>query len=382
MKTFKTKPAINLKYLPYIICTAVIFALLFLPEHILKYLKTIFAVLSPLLFGLFLAFLSERPVCFFERTLFKKFKSRRTFSVVLFIFIIAAIITFSSFPIIRSLKNSASQIAQKLPFYSEQIVEFANRISASLGFKRNFSASTLLELAYSAIYPKANPTSTLSGFFTGISSFLLSAVFAVYMLIYKDRLIKEADRFCYAYFHHKAYFFICNFAMETNKVFSGYFSGKLLQCLLIGVSTFIPMQLLGIPFSVLISVIMCVLNIIAMIGPIIGAIICSGLLLLSSAQHTLSFLIITLATQFIFGQIIGPKLLGSYTGLNSFWVFFSLVAGAILGGIFGMIVGIPLFGVIYIFIRQSVNERIAQKDRCGFESSQKTVYNDIKNNSE
>ena len=88
LKTFKTKPAINLKYLPYIICTAVIFALLFLPEHILKYLKTIFAVLSPLLFGLFLAFLSERPVCFFERTLFKKFKNRRTFSVVLFIFII------------------------------------------------------------------------------------------------------------------------------------------------------------------------------------------------------------------------------------------------------------------------------------------------------
>ena len=176
-------------------------------------------------------------------------------------------------------------------------------------------------------------------------------------------------------FENKTYFLLVRVGMETNKVFSGYFSGKLLQCLLVAVATFIAMWAIGLPYALLISLIMGIFNIISMIGPIISAIPCAILLLLDSPMSALWFIVITIAVQFILGQVIGPKMLGDSTGLSSFWVLFALVAGAAIGGILGMIIGIPLFAVIYIFIKESVNLRILKKEGKRFESEFEKVYN-------
>ena len=92
-------------------------------------------------------------------------------------------------------------------------------------------------------------------------------------------------------------------------------------------------------------------------------------------MSALWFIVITIAVQFILGQVIGPKMLGDSTGLSSFWVLFALVAGAAIGGILGMIIGIPLFAVIYIFIKESVNLRILKKEGKRFESEFEKVYN-------
>lgn len=146
----------------------------------------------------------------------------------------------------------------------------------------------------------------------------IAVIAAIYFVIYKDALIKQADKFCFAMFENKTYFLLVRVGMETNKVFSGYFSGKLLQCLLVAVATFIAMWAIGLPYALLISLIMGIFNIISMIGSIISAIPCAILLLLDSPMSALWFIVITIAVQFILGQVIGPKMLGDSTGLSSF----------------------------------------------------------------
>ena len=109
---------------------------------------------------------------------------------------------------------------------------------------------------------------------------------------------------------------------------------------------------MGIRSAALVSVIVGVTNIIPFFGPFIGAVPCALLLLLENPVHCIYFLIFVVVLQQLDGNVIGPKILGNSTGLSSFWVLFSILLFGGLWGIVGMIVGVPLFAVIYDIIRR------------------------------
>ena len=147
----------------------------------------------------------------------------------------------------------------------------------------------------------------------------------------------------------------------ANKTFGGFLSGKIIDSLIIGILTFAIISIFNIPYSVLISVIVGVTNIIPYFGPFLGAIPCGIILLMVDPFKCITFLIIVLILQQIDGNIIGPKILGDSTGLSSFWVIFAITLFGGFFGVFGMFVGVPLFAVIYAAIRTFINQRLEKK---------------------
>ena len=147
----------------------------------------------------------------------------------------------------------------------------------------------------------------------------------------------------------------------TDKVFGGFFAGKLLDSLIIGIICFLCMLAMRMPYSLIVSVIVGVTNIIPYFGPFIGAIPSAFLIFLVSPGKSLLFIIFIFVLQQIDGNIIGPKILGSKTGLSSFWVLFSLLIFGGLFGMVGMILGVPLFSILYSFINGVLKRRLKEK---------------------
>ena len=135
---------------------------------------------------------------------------------------------------------------------------------------------------------------------------------------------------------------------------SGFINGKLLDSLIIGILCFFCCSLLKFPYVALISVVIGVTNIIPFFGPFIGAIPCGLLIFLVNPLQAVYFAIFILVLQQFDGNILGPKILGDSTGLASFWVLFSILLFGGLFGFAGMVLGVPVFAMIYSVISRMV----------------------------
>lgn len=120
--------------------------------------------------------------------------------------------------------------------------------------------------------------------------------------------------------------------------------------------------MMDMPYTLLVSVIVGVTNIIPFFGPYIGAVPCTILIFLQNPAQGIYFLIFIIILQQIDGNIIGPKILGDSTGLSSFWVIVAILLGGGLFGFVGMIIGVPTFAVMYYIAQVIVNQKLEKKD--------------------
>lgn len=194
--------------------------------------------------------------------------------------------------------------------------------------------------------------------------FIIGFIIAVYVLISKEKFSGQAKKIAYSAFEKDtANAVIRNFRF-THKTFIGFISGKILDSLIIGLLCFVGTTILKTPYAVLVSLVIGVTNIIPFFGPFIGAIPCSILIFVVDPLHPLNclyFVIFILALQQFDGNILGPKILGDSTGLTGFWVIFSITLFGGLFGVPGMVVGVPVFAVIYASIKSIVNASLSKK---------------------
>ena len=155
--------------------------------------------------------------------------------------------------------------------------------------------------------------------------------------------------------------------------------GKLLDSIIIGVLCFIGLSILKIPYTMLVAVVIGVTNVIPVFGPYLGGIPCAALILLTDPMKGLYFIIFIILLQTLDGNFIGPKILGNSTGLSAFWVVFAIVVGGGLFGVIGMLIGVPLFAVIYYIITSLVNFRLKRKKLpCNSDYYDSTVCDKIR----
>lgn len=194
--------------------------------------------------------------------------------------------------------------------------------------------------------------------------FVIGIVISVYLLASKEKFAGQAKKIVYALFEKEnANRFINNFRF-THRTFIGFISGKVLDSIIIGLLCFIGTTILQTPYAVLVSVIVGVTNVIPFFGPYLGAIPSTILIFIVDPLHPLNcvyFVIFILILQQIDGNIIGPKILGNSTGLASFWVIFAITIFGGFFGILGMIVGVPIFAIIYAAIKAWVLNSLENK---------------------
>ena len=204
-------------------------------------------------------------------------------------------------------------------------------------------------------------SATIYGTLKTSLNIIIGFISSVYLLFGKETYAAQAKKICYSLFEmHNANRLIkdCRF---IHKTFIGFISGKIFDSIIIGFLCFIGTTLLGLHYPVLISVIVGVTNVIPFFGPYLGAIPCTLLLLLIAPIEAVYFLIFVLILQQVDGNIIGPRILGDSTGISGFWVIFAITFFGGIYGVMGMIIGVPVFAVIYAFTKRFVNRRLKSK---------------------
>ncbi|NBH13437.1 AI-2E family transporter [Lachnospiraceae bacterium] len=190
---------------------------------------------------------------------------------------------------------------------------------------------------------------------------VIGIIISIYVLMSKEIFIGQSKKVIYALFSGDKANAIIHTVHKSNEIFGGFISGKILDSLIIGILCFICLYFMNMPYSVLVSVIVGVTNVIPFFGPYLGAVPSTILIMLANPIQGLYFVIFILVLQQIDGNIIGPKILGDSTGLSSFWVVFAILVGGGIFGIPGMIIGVPLFAVIFYILRRALNYTMRRK---------------------
>lgn len=204
-------------------------------------------------------------------------------------------------------------------------------------------------------------TNGLGSMLSFLYNMLIGVIFAIYLLNGKKVLVPQCRKLLFGllpYAHADA---MLKEVAYADQMFSGFVYGKIIDSLIIGIIYFIVGTIFHIPYVAMISVIVGVTNVIPFFGPYIGAIPSAVILLLTNPMACLKFVIAIIIIQQFDGNFLGPKILGNTTGLSSYWVLFSILLFGGLFGFVGMLIGVPLFAVIYHIVKSRVEFLLARK---------------------
>lgn len=209
-----------------------------------------------------------------------------------------------------------------------------------------------------------------------LKNLLIGLIIAVYLLASRKKFAVQGKMVLYSIVKTKWADKILTELKYADNTFVGFINGKILDSAIIGVICYVCCLIFKFPNAMLVSVIVGVTNIIPFFGPFIGAIPSALLIFIESPLKSLWFLIFIVVLQQVDGNIIGPKILGNSTGLSSFWVLFSILVFGGLWGFVGMVIGVPLFAVIYDIAKKLVFcglKRNGKEDMIPLRSEEETT---------
>ena len=377
----------NKKYFTIGLYTVIVFTIcLLLVVAVFKFnglvaiLKNIFKVLSPIIWGLVLAYLLNPIMIFIEKYLKKWLEKKKphaklcrylslTITTLLTLVVLGGLIAI----VLPQLITSIYSIFSNSQTYLENAENWINKLLDNNPKIKDFVNSEFqtLQVYLTDYINKLQPqlTSFISNITTGvfniligIKDFILGLIVMVYLLASKEVFMGQTKKVMYAILPTKTCENMLSVWHKADKTFIGFISGKVLDSFIIGMISFIAMTLMNMPYTVLISFIIGITNMIPFFGPFIGAIPSGLLILLANPDKVVAFVVFIIILQQFDGNILGPKILGDSTGLPAFWVIFAIFIGGGLFGFIGMLVCVPVFAVIYMLVREFIEKRLEQRN--------------------
>ena len=395
----------NKRYQPYlaagvtaffVISAAIVLHFLLLRhDTVFAFIGSVCSILRPIFMGVVLAFLLlpiQRHIINFANTCLptratqgpRGRKVINLISIFLSLIFAALIIYILLAMLLPQLYLSVISFVQDIPDHIRDIQEWLRTIwednpefQATVLYYYNDMAAALQQWLSSSILPNLESAATafnwlrtqvfpsLTGMVIGLSTIvttttalvtdlLVAVIASVYILARKDIFAAQSKKIVYSVFPTKWGDAIVGEARSAYRILSGFINGKLLDSLIIGIIAFISCNIFDFPYPTLVATIIGVTNVIPFFGPFIGAVPCSILIFLVSPMKCLYFVIFILVLQQFDGNILGPKILGDSTGLASFWVLFSILLFGGLFGFAGMVLGVPVFAMVYSILQRLV----------------------------
>ena len=346
---------------------------------IMKILSSLLKVLTPIIWGLVIAFLVN-PIMVKTESLVAKIakknenkrkirkKGLRAFSVIIssvvFLGIVVGLVSIVVPEIISSLIdifNNAGEIADKVQEWINKLLKNYPALKENATEKLK-SFTTDIGMIIEKIQPMLeNILSGAWGVVNFLKNFVLGFIVSVYMLVSKEKLLAQIKKSLIAVTRKSTCSKIMNVCSRANKVFSGFITGKIIDSIIIGMLCFIGVTIMDMPYSIMVSVLVGITNIIPFFGPIIGAIPSVFLILLIDPKKAILLTVFIIILQQFDGNILGPKILGDSTGLPGFWVLVSLLVFGGLFGFVGMVIAVPVTALVYSFARDSITEKLKKK---------------------
>lgn len=229
----------------------------------------------------------------------------------------------------------------------------------------------LTEYANTHFLPRINDTlndvlsivsSSVIGVLKALWNLVIGFIISIYLLSSKEKFAGQAKKIIYAVFDRQTGNELVKNFRFIHSTFIGFIGGKIVDSIIIGILCFVCTSIIGTPYSILVSVIIGVTNVIPFFGPWIGGIPSALLVLMVDPKQALYFGLLVIFIQQFDGNVLGPKILGDSTGLSGFWVIFAITIFGGLFNVFGMVVGVPIFAVFYAGVKSIVNRSLHKKN--------------------
>ena len=345
-------------------------------------------ILAPFIWGLVICYLLSPLMRVLENRVFlllgkrlyrKKKKERaakfaRVLSIICCEIVLLLILAALVYLIIPQVLSSVQMLIQNSGTYADNVSAWLNGLlknypeldSYAGEFLGNFNTNVGDWLQNKVLPQLGNLITSVSsgvyGFARSIYNLIIGIIVSVYLLSDKEGHLAAFKRLTYAIFSVETADQLRQGLIFVDKTFMGFLSGKILDSLIIGIICYIVCSILRMPYTLLISVIIGVTNIIPFFGPLIGAVPSALIILMVDPSKCLIFIIFIIILQQVDGNIIGPRILGNSTGITGFWVIFSIILGSGLFGFWGMVLGVPVFVVIYTIINNLIVKKLKRSD--------------------
>jgi len=259
------------------------------------------------------------------------------------------------------LKNNPDVQAVLMPIYSSLAASLQEWLQSDL-LPNLESVNSTLNWLQTTFWPVASGVSSVMlEVLYFLKDALIAVIVSVYLLVRKDTFAAQSKKIVYSIFRTKHADMVVEETRNAYRILSGFIIGKLIDSLIIGVICFMGCSVLRFPYPALVATVVGVTNIIPFFGPFIGAIPCFLLILLVDPIKSLYFLLFIFVLQQFDGNILGPKILGDSTGLDAFWVLFSILLFGGLFGFTGMVLGVPVFAMIYSILNRLVRTGLTRR---------------------
>ncbi len=343
------------------------------------------SILSPLFIGLLIAYLL-RPIAKsiekfitsekLKKHLDKGFISRLAAVILTYVFVALLILAFSLL-LFPQLRNSYNDFISKADYYVNETKAFIDRFIETSGLfgeeyskiEDLFGKESLSEVIADFIgesfdiFSKIGVVTVdiIKSFVIGTYRFALSVIFSFWVLLFKEKTTSIAKRFFSLFMPKRVYGALKDIIVLADKTFGNYLAGNLIDMTFVGILSFVVLAIFKIHYYPLIALVLAVTNIIPYFGPFLGISIGTAILLLPYPFEALLFVVLGILIQQLDGNVIAPRIIGDSVGISSLWVIVTISVMGSLFGLIGMVVGVPLFGVIYELLSRIVNSRLEKK---------------------
>ena len=338
-------------------------------------------IVFPFVLGGAMAFILNAPMQFFERNVFARrryggkpwaVRAARPCSLILALAAVIGVLLVVVFVVVPELAGTfvvlgksiqdflpqvqawTEQIFQDNPGIVEWIGEldfdWDKMIQTGVGFLKNGAGNVLS----STFVVARTVVSALTNFFIGL-------VFALYILLQKEKLSGQVVKVLYAFLPRKTVGKVLSVCQLTGKVFRNFLTGQCVEAVILGSMFFVAMWRFRFPYALLVGVLIAFTALIPIFGAFIGCVIGTFLILMVSPVKALLFVVLFLVLQQVEGNLIYPHVVGGSVGLPSIWVLMAVTVGGSLMGVVGMLIFIPLTSVIYTLFREAVYDRLRKK---------------------
>ncbi len=339
---------------------------------VLNFLK----VIAPFWIGLMIAFILNPLISFLDDSFFekvckiKKQKIRTFLSVLIAYILFIGLVVFGVVTVWPQIKKSVFDLGEKLPELYNSAMNFIDNIIASYpSIDLSGLKEQIMDLGTNLMSKESNILKDIFPVILTISisvvksavNILLAIAISIYMVCDKRRLARASTRLAYAILPVRFARTLTKEVKECSRIFGGFIVGKAIDSLIIGILCFILMSILKLDYAVLLSVIVGFTNMIPYFGPIIGAIPGVLIYLCIDPLTALIFAGMILVLQQFDGWVLGPKILGDFTGIRPIWVIFAITVGGAYKGVLGMFLGVPVIAVVAYLIDKYIVARLKKK---------------------
>ena len=343
--------------------------------NIIGFLGELISIIKPFIIGLGIAFVINLLVKIYENklipTLDKKnrlAKSKRGIALIMSLTTLAVLIWLLLAFVIPQLIDSMKILVESIPGYMKSLENLVMPYISETKFLSSIWENIVVawkdilqfasQFVGQSISGIVNTTFSITN---GVYTIIISFVISIYMIISKEELIFGVKKITYVLFGKKNAEKIIKIGRLTNTTFSKFIGGQCMEAIIVGILCFIGMLILRMPYPLLISVIIGATNMIPIFGPFIGTIPSAFILLMVDPSKALWFIVFIIILQQIESGLIYPRVVGGSIGLSAIWVLFAITIGGELFGLIGMLLGVPTVAVIYVLVKDNVENKLKEK---------------------